>query len=142
MDMIGVLVFLFAVGSSYAQVGNYSHTQILGAMNKVFDVVDANKDGFVQASELEESWLHIDSNHDDLVSEAEYEQRGAQHAFRGIVFQEMDNDGDGYVGRSAILGEYTIMDTNSDNTVSRNEFDTFYAELIEKAVHNYGHLLG
>ncbi|XP_060084203.1 uncharacterized protein LOC132563461 [Ylistrum balloti] len=139
---IGALVFLLSLGTSFAQIGNYTHAQILAGMDKVFELVDINNDTFVELSELEGAWLSIDSNHDNQVSEYEYEQKGAQHEFRGIVFREMDYDGDGYVGRSAIMGEYSVMDTNADNTVSRSEFDKYYATLLENAFHHYGYLLG
>ncbi|OWF49917.1 probable calcium-binding protein CML26 [Mizuhopecten yessoensis] len=137
---IGGLVFLLALSSSLAQ--NATHSQIVAGMDKLFEVVDINNNTFVELTELEAAWERFDADGDGRVSEAEYEQFGTDHTYRGIIFQEMDYDGDGYVGRAAIMGEYTVMDTNSDNTVSRGEFDKYYTALVENAILNYGHLLG
>ncbi|XP_033732126.1 uncharacterized protein LOC117321724 [Pecten maximus] len=136
----GVIVFLLTLGSSLAQ--NYTHAQLLAGADKGFQFIDINNDTFVELTELEGAWDLVDYNHDHQVSESEYEAGGSNHDFRGIIFQEMDYDGDGYVDHSAIMGQYVVMDTNADNIVSRREFDIYYTALVERAIKNYGYLLG
>ncbi|XP_069107977.1 uncharacterized protein [Argopecten irradians] len=142
MYVTGVSVFLLFLGTTYADIGNYTHAQIVAGMNPIFDVVDMNNDSFIEDSELTNAWLRVDADHDGYVTEAEYKNSAnAKREFWAIVFQEMDRDGDGFIGLDTIYGEYAMMDTNDDNRVSRLEFDNFYATMMEDAYKHYGFLL-
>ncbi|XP_060084213.1 uncharacterized protein LOC132563472 [Ylistrum balloti] len=129
---IGGFVLLLVLGSSLAQ--NVTHAEILAATDVAFNHVDVNNDSFVEYSELEHSFLRVDSNYDHRVSLLEYDRGGSGHPFRAAVFQEMDFDGDGFVDRSAIMGQYSMMDLNTDNTVSRREFETYYTAVNDHKV--------
>lgn len=121
---------------------------------KMFDFLDADKDGFITAEEsqkaAQERFAKLDTNKDGKISKEEFEANrpqppespkgGARNPdrmermmkWREHRFEELDTDKDGSLSPDELSARgkkaQTEADTDKDGKVSRAEFDTWQAK--------------
>lgn len=107
------------------------------AVNTIFDRLDLNGDGKIDAAEMrearEERFARLDTNHDGTIGEAELKQATDRIQRRAAIaenlmtsrLESLDTNGDGVVSREEFLDARTalplLVDQNGDGVISKDK---------------------
>ena len=106
---------------------------------KIFDAIDANKDGKITKLENEQFFLGFNADKDGVVTKQEFfdgiDKMAPQlSSVKEALYKMLDDDNSGQVDKSDIDAVFTRADKNNDNHVSKTEFHEEYQRVASAVV--------